>query len=397
MGTNKVGILLAWAVTLAAAFAVGRSTPPAGSDSVRVKAHENLAAAIEAALGEPDVLDRAERTGRLLQGLGPENVTEVVGVYDRMLNILGELAIRPFVAAWARFDPEAALQHTLSWRFQDKRELGASAAIEAWALHDPTGALEAYERVIERYPRLGDVLFSDMLTGWVYSGQGGVDEYIAKLPMGSLDSAITRVAAKTLRGGGLDAMLDWANSILSADAYETKFKKKVFQRGSRMAARWDPERAAAWVVENRGQSYAYDGPRIVAEQWGRKDGRAALEWTRNLADKEQRHQAAREAFLQWLDTDRAGAVEWLESEEITAFHDPVIVLYTKELVRRAPAEAVGWCERIVDEQRQLGCLKKTAPQWYRRDAVAAETWLQQSPLDDEGRREVRTPAKKAQR
>jgi hypothetical protein len=392
LSANKTAVLLIWALTVAAAFAIGRSTAPTGSGP----APEDLAAAIQAALGEPDVLDRAERTARLLQSLDPENVTEVVAVYDRMLNILGELAIRPVIAAWARFDPEAALDHTVRWPYKDKRELGAQAAIEAWALRDPDAALEAYERVIEHKPVLREVLLFDLLTGWVYSGQGGVEEYIANLQIGKLNDAISRVAAKTLRSGGVDALMRWVDSITGNDAYENKFKKKAFQRGSRMVARLNPERAAAWAMENRGQSYALDGPRIVAEQWGMRDGRAALEWVRNHPDEEVHHQAAREAFRTWWELDRAGAVEWLESETLTPFHDPIAIVYAKGLGHRAPAKAIAWCERVFDEKRRLGCLKKIASEWYRRDALAAETWLQQSPLDEEARRAVRTPRKKRQ-
>jgi len=241
------------------------------------------------------------------------------------------------------------------------------------------------------------VLFFDLLTGWLYSGQPGLDDYLAKLPSGTLDTAVSRVAAKTLRRGGIDATIEWVDSITANPSYDDQFKKKAFQRGSRMVARLDPQRAAAWVLANHGQGYAVDGPRIVAEQWGAQDGRAALEWIRDYPDKDAQHQAAREAFRTWFTSDRAGAVAWLESETITEFHQPIIVFYAKELGYRAPAEAVHWCEQLIDEQRRLRCLEKAAGQWYRRDAVAAETWLQQSPLDEEARRKVRAPAEKQQR
>ncbi len=394
MSGKKIGVVLGvWALTVAAAFAVGRSTAP----SERAPTPEDLAAALEAALGEPDVLDRTERTAQLLQHLDSENVTEVAKVYHRMLNILGELAIRPYIAAWARFDPEAALNHTLRWPFQDKMEMGAQAAIEAWALRDPVGALAAYEELSQRRPGLEEVLLFDMLTGWVYSGQGGVEEFIANLPAGKFDTAINRVAAKTLRNGGVEAIIEWVDSITGNDAYSNRFKKKAFQRGSRMAARWDPERAAAWVLKNRGQNYAVDGPRIVAEQWGMKDGRAALEWVRNHPDEDLQHRAAREAFRTWLEADRPSAAAWLESEQLTPFHEPAVILYAKNLASRAPEEAIVWCERIFDEQRRLACLEQAANRWYQRDAVAAETWLQQSPLDEEARRKVRMPPEKPRR
>jgi hypothetical protein len=234
----------------------------------------------------------------------------------------------------------------------------------------------------------------NMISGWVLSGRGGVNDYIEALRRDQSASAITQVAGETLRQGGVEALIGWVDSVTGNDAYPNQFKKKAFQRGSRMVARWNPERAAEWAMANRGQPYALDGPRIVAEQWGFKDGRAALEWVRGHPDQELHHSAAHEAFLNWLKSDRSGAVEWLESEELTVFHDPAIAVHAKELGYQKPAEAVGWCERILDEGRRLACLKKTAAQWYQRDAVAAEAWLQQSPLDEAARAKVRTPPKK---
>jgi len=385
-----LGVLLA---AMAGAFALGRSTAPSPSDP----APANLAAAIEAALGEADAVDLAERTAHLLQQLDAENVDEVAEVYDRMLNILGEPEIIPFVAAWARFDPKAALQHALRWPFREKSEWGTRAAMAAWALRDPADAREAFERLSERYPDLRDALFLEMLTGWVYSGQGGVEDYIADLPDPRLESAIIRVTAKTLRGSGVDATLQWANSIIGNDAYTDNFKKKIFRRAIRMIARWDPSRAAAWAMENRDEKFAAESPRIVAEEWGTLDGRAALAWVRNHPDQAVHYQAAREAFLNWLKADRADAVAWLESETLTAFHDPAIVVYAKDLGNRTPADAVAWCERIFDPDRQLRCLKRAANQWYQRDPVAAESWLQQSPLDEEARSDARMPAEKTRR
>jgi hypothetical protein len=95
-----------------------------------------------------------------------------------------------------------------------------------------------------------------------------------------------------------------------------------------------------------------------------------------------------------LQSDRKGAVEWLESETLTAFHDPAISFYAKDLSGRAPEDAIPWCERILDSERRLRCLKRAAAKWYQRDAVAAETWLQQSPLDEEARRIARMPPDK---
>jgi hypothetical protein len=62
-----------------------------------------------------------------------------------------------------------------------------------------------------------------------------------------------------------------------------------------------------------------------------------------------------------------------------------------------PEEAIAWCERLLESGLRGRCLKSAATHWYRQDAVAAEVWLQQSPLDEEARRAVRTPPSKRPR
>ena len=386
-GVKRGAILCACAAALVAIFAAGRMTAPPES----APAPEDFGAAIRAALAQKDAVDRAEQTARVLQQLDAENALEVAAVYDQMLNILDELDIRPFAVAWARFDPAAALDHILRWPFRDKQQMGANAALERWAMRDPAGALEAYEETSARYPSLSEDLFLSMVTGWLYSGKGGLDDYLAGLSNVKQDMAITRVAGKLMRSGGADATMPWVNSIVRNAAYEKKFKKRVFRRGIRIVGRWDPERSAAWAMEHAGQEYAVDAPRIVAGRWGSRDGRAAMQWVRDYPGEELHELAVREAFRTWLGSDRKGAVAWLESETLTAFHDPAIEFYAKDLSDRAPEEAISWCERILESASRLHCQESAAAKWYQRDAVAAETWLQQSPLDEEARRSARTP------
>jgi hypothetical protein len=389
-GVKKGAALAAWAATVVAAFAVGRVTAPPESTLVP----DDFGAAIRAALSEKDGLDRVQRTASLLQHLNPENVHEAAVVYDRMINILDELDIRPFAIAWARFDPAAALDHILGWPFRDKQKIGAGAVFESWAMRDPAAALQAYQETGTRRSDLSEALFLNMLTGWVYSGQGGIDEYLAGLSNMTQEKGITRVAGKLMRNGGADATIPWVNSIIENDAYENKFKKRVFLRGIRIVGRFDPVRAAAWAMEHEGHGYALDAPRIVAGRWGSRDGPAAMQWVRDHPAVERLGPAVREGFRTWLESDREGAIAWLESETLTAFHDFAILFYAKDLGDRTPEEAIAWCERISDSEQQLRCFNRSAHKWYQRDPVAAETWLQQSPLDEEARSDARLPPKK---
>jgi hypothetical protein len=392
-GVKKAAIFGVWTATLIAVFLGTRLIALPDSAS----APDDFGAAIRAALAEKDGLDRAVRTATILQHLDPENVAEATAVYDRLVHILDAQDVRPFAIAWARFDPAAALEHTLSWRFPDKRKAGARAAIEGWAMRDPAGALQAYDEARARVPSISEELLRSLLTGWLYSGEGGLVEYLTGLSSRKQETAVTRVVARLMYSGDADAAMRWVESIVQDDAYEMKFKKQVFRRGMRMLGRADPELTATWAMEHEGQPYATDAARIVAGRWGSRDGRAAMQWVRELPREEVPELAVREAFRTWMASDREGAVAWLESETLTAFHDPAIAYYANILANPDPEEAIVWCERLLDSASQLPCLKTAAAKWFQKDPAAAETWLQQSSLDEEARRAARTlPEKKKQ-
>jgi hypothetical protein len=128
---------------------------------------------------------------------------------------------------------------------------------------------------------------------------------------------------------------------------------------------------------------------LVAKSWDRRDGEAALTWVGEQPTGEVRDQAVREAFGEWTKTDPQSARAWLVDEKPAALRDPALEFKAKRIVDHEPERALGFCERIEDSARRQGCLESSAKSWYAKDAVAAETWLQQSSLDDEARSRVR--------
>jgi hypothetical protein len=230
------------------------------------------------------------------------------------------------------------------------------------------------------------------VTGWAHSprGQEGLAGFIADLPPLHPRVELIETAVRELvRGGGAEAALGWAEPVLRDEGYEPTFKRSVFKAAAGSAAQWDPERTAAWAVEHSGADYAEEAVGIVAKHWGRRDGAAAMAWLGEQPAGERRDQAAREAFGQWSRTDPRSAGAWLNAEQPTALHDPALEFKAQRIAAHEPERALGLCERIQDSARQQGCLESTAKKWYAQDAVAAETWLQQSSLDDEARSRVR--------
>jgi len=391
--TNR-GIRVAlWTATVVAAFGIGWFASPPHEPPVP----DELAASLRSALGEGDVIERHRQTASLLEGLDPAGLPEVTALYERMIPVIETSELGAFFAAWSRFDPVGALDHALSWplEMKEQREVAVRAAIQAWAQRDPIAARLTAAQIGADHARLRTALRHAMVTGWAASrrGQEGLADFIAELPpLRPRDELVASAIRAFVRRGGAEATLDWAEPILRDEGYDQLLKRSVFRAAAGSAAQWDPERAAAWAMEHAGAEYAEEGPGIVARHWSRQDAAAALAWLGEQPAGELRDQAVREAFGQWSKTDPLVAQAWLKSEELTAFHDPALEYKAVRIAAYQPERALGWCERITDAARRQSCIESAAKTWYGKDAVAAETWLQQSALDEETRRRVREVA-----
>ncbi|MBW2716552.1 MAG: hypothetical protein JRD03_10770 [Deltaproteobacteria bacterium] len=393
--TNRGVIVAIWAATAAAAFGMGWITSPPHTSTHESPTPDNLATSIRSALGEGNEIERQRRTASLLEQLNPDDLPEVLALYEQMIPVIGASELGRFFAAWAGFDAGGALEHALSWPLMEKRsqqEAAVRAAIQVWALRDPAAAQLASVEIAAEHVRLRDALLRGVMTGWVYShrGQEGLGNFLADLPpLHHRTELIDNATRELVRKGGADAVLSWVEPILVDESYDPLFKQSVFRSAATSAAQWDPGRTAAWAMEHLEADYAEDGLRSVGKQWGRQDGTAAMAWLGERPAGESRDRAVREAFTEWSKANPLQAKAWLESENPTAMRDPALEIKAERVAPHVPQMAIGWCERIHDSSRQQKCLESTAHSWYGRNPVAAEAWLQKSSLDDEARGRVR--------
>ena len=392
MQRTRWGLVIALgAASAAAAFGLGRVTAPAHAPT----RPDDLAGAIQASLGEGDALARLGRTANLLEALEPADLPGVLAVYERMIPSIERWELAAFFAAWARFDPAGAIEHALAWprrSLLEERRIGVRVAIAGWASADPLKARFAAEQIAEDHAPLRHDVWRGLAAGWVRSDRDleGLGVFLGELrPRNQRDAAATVAVRELLRAGGADAALDWAGTLLADPSQEMDFKREVFETSVDAAAAADPAQTAAWTLEYAEAPYALEGPLIVARLWGRVDGAAALGWLGAVPAGERRDKAVREAFLAWATADWDGADAWLAATALDEFHDPALEVYAEQLLAWEPAEALSWCERILDGTRRQRCLSSGASRWYAKDALAAESWLQTSSLDEEARSQVR--------
>jgi hypothetical protein len=379
-----------------AAFALGRLTAPTQPPA----APHDLAGAIQASLSEGDTLERVGRTMTLLESLEPEDVPGVLAVYERMMMTIDPPELSAFFNAWARIDPDGAIEHALAFPRRSmlkERKIGVRAALAGWAYADPSKARVAAEEIAEKNAPLREQVWAGLVEGWVRADLDteGLATFLANLrPRQHGEGAVYVAVRELVRTGGAEAALDWVDTIVRDPFQEEKFNRVVFEAGVSEAAASDPARTGAWLLEHAEAGYAAGAPLIVAKRWGRADGAAALEWLGAYPAGESRDEAVREAYLAWWTSDWESAEAWLGSNAQSALHDPAREVWVERLIGWEPAKALAGCELILDVDRRQRCLLSGVRKWYGKDAVAAEEWLQTSPLDEEVRNRVRKTAGK---
>jgi len=267
-------------------------------------------AAFAEVLRDPDALRGIHHYSVLLQSLGPDNLQEALAAVDQGRRIT-RLETRLFFHAWVRFDPQAALEHALTWRDPHPP---ASMVVLAWATRNPAAAREALEAVED--PALRAQLQNDLVSGWVRSGDTcGVTDHVASLPVERerREFLLKLLAAEQRRAGGRDALMAWVAAL--PDGADEDFRRIAFAQAALILATDDPRAAVRWLEPHLGEAYAADAPGAIAGFWIRKDAPAALGWIETLTEGVIRNEALTVALRRWLNTQPRAARAWIAENE----------------------------------------------------------------------------------
>lgn len=344
------------------------------------------------ALESRDWALRAHVLSGFVVGLGPENLLPALTAIEAHRRWLSQDELRLFMAAWARFDPQAAFARSLTWP-DHTRSKGAAAAIYGWALYDPEGAREAAMAVTDS--SLKALLLDRIVAAWARGeDREGVTRYIAGQPDSPSRDRLTAILVREILADGHRAVIEWAEAIPSA--YETDLAPTAFRKAAGILAQDNHAIAREFAEKNFNAPWAQDAPAAVARRWAQSDPAAALDWARNLSAGRARDQAISAAFVQWEKTRPAAAEHWLAQ----AGQSPELDSPRFDLLRRrattSPADALAMADRIskrvMKERGQVLALS----QWFKSDREAAARWLSENAVSDEVLAQVR-PERKARR
>jgi hypothetical protein len=350
-----------------------------------------VAASVLGALSIDDALSRAALLAALLQGLGPDAVSEVKIAWERHTeNGRGDPGAELLlIVEWlARHDPEGAYKWVQGRGRRNPVVL--RGLIRAWAARDPAAAREVISK--ETSTRDSDQLTSAFVEGWLDSGLPGVEEYLAEMPPSNEQQyAIAALARRLILRNGIDAALRWVEAL--PDEAPRRFKLQAYRRVASAVADIDPQRAAHWAEKQLAGDFGDGVPRRVGVSWSAQDGEAAMTWLASLPAVDHLPLAVNWTYREWLRHDREGALRWLREAEPNPTFEPAISLYALTTALDDLQTSLEWAQRLQDEELRHQTLEKLARAWLANDPEAARAWIEGSELPEAARKRVLTPPK----
>lgn len=345
--------------------------------------------ALAAVGGQRGPLERIRSLSATLDRIDASNVDALREALERDFWWFDEIEMEFSLEAWARVDPPAALTYAERWPDSERRPKAIEAVLLGWALDDPEQAASEAERLSRKYPRLERHFVESILKGWAESGQPGLIAFASRGSDASHPTAALLIAGTQTRRLGVPAVLDWADEALAEDIPHM-LRLNLYRRIAGMAGRIDPVAVASWLAPHLGEPYAEGASRLLAERWVATDAEATIDWVTTANPQDERENLLRTAFSRWLARDFEPASEWIRAAPPGERYDPARSSLAIALSsRNAADEALALASAILDDDLRQSTLQRVASSWYQRDPVAAETWLQQSELDETARNDVR--------
>lgn len=401
---NRKPILTAavFLITALAAFEAGRITRPPPHDVAegeKLAARAGRSQKYEAAPALPSTragrqasssLSPSERLARLesivrgenpyernrallafLDRLAPKDFESVVDQF-RALGIteerLGEYGL--ILAAWAKVDPLAAMAYA---KAKTDDPFAARAILSSWATEDASAAIQWAKNNHQ----------GDGPNPWLI----GVIRGIAATDIEGATNLLKSMPRSVERGEALDALLphllakgNESTRTWIASIDDDALRNGATMRAAEAMAKTDPAGTVAWLMENPGEALDRKLDSVFGI-WAKQDEVAARTALNTLPTGEVRSDALRGVVTRLALSKPADAVA-LMNQYPDEVNDRTVRNFIWHSFGNDPAAALSEVSRIGDQERRNEMYRRAMSAWMRRDATAANAWLNANPLPE---------------
>jgi hypothetical protein len=354
-----------------------------------VPASGQTAAAVQAALLDPDRLAGVEALAAVLRKSGPDQVPEVLAGFETVFLDVAEIEVVLLAEWWADFDPKAAFDWSRNSAI-GHHPLVMHSVLEAWARRDPLAARDALAGLVDPFLRRGSI--DSLISGWDASGRPGLIEYLRSLGA-SVDALMSMapLARRHVLRDGAEGAFAWAEAFPEDPPEDAlRFKLQMFRRVASAAAPIDPEKTAAWAARH---ANGPNGDGLLARtatgwvsQFG--DGEKVLRWLSTQPDGAQRDDAVQEGYIAWSIRSYDQATAWLLATPHQLWMEPALGVQASRLATTDPEAAIAIARGLQNPDLREQTYVSIGDTWLRRDPEAARRWLASGEPSESARNQI---------
>lgn len=315
--------------------------------------------------------ERSRALIAFLDRLAPDDFEKVVDHF-RGLGITDERfgEYRLILAAWAKADPLAALAYA---KAKTESRFAARTILATWATEDPVGALRWAQN--NHQGESANPWLVGVIRGIAATDLEGASQLLKSMPRSvergdALDALLPHLLAK-----GNESTRQWIASI-----EDDALRNGAVERAAEAMAESDPAGTVAWLMENPGDTLDQRLDNIFST-WAKQDESAARLAINSLPSGEIRSDALRGVIRHFALSNPGEAVALMDQYP-NEVDDNTVRSFVWHTFDNDPATALGEVSRIGDEDRRNEMYRRALGAWMRRDADAADTWLNANPVPE---------------
>lgn len=380
-----------------------RNSGPAAGDRAAASAEPTALSAdpvydaIQSAIADPSIYQRAARLSEILEGAGPEAVPAVRATVDEYRVDVSVAEFGMLFHFWASHDPMAAADWALTPGKARFKGSAVFTAFKEWGRIDPQAATGGVYRTNIEVADIKTLAQLGLVHGWFERDREELLSYIRSQGISvERQRAIFGYVLSLVSHDGAEAAQAWAESLPDDDR---RFKLAVFRQTSNALTNLDMPAAIAWCDKH------------CNTEWGRLNRRSlmrarmrhgdsspeVLAWLGSIRPESEEDAEERAVSLQicwgiWSRAERAEAIAWfdslVDSPDAPEWLPDIYTSYASMKAVEDPAYALDFVKNRIEKDKE-GSYITVAVRWRDKDPEAVEKWLETAPISDGAKRRIR--------
>jgi uncharacterized coiled-coil DUF342 family protein len=289
-------------------------------------------------------------------------------------------AVNQVIATWARKDPQAAMQYAgqhpeLSGEALVGIAKGCSpsdlTAATNWIASLPAG--ETKDRTL--------LALSGM---WAQADPKGLAAYALALPAGDGQTQYLTAACRQLAIHDLPGTVELLKPLNDAD-----LRQSLLEQAARASDLVHVDQAAKYVADMPADDDQKAAIKGLLSTWTPADPETAASWLQAFPTNNPQTEPLQSVIKAWSQTAPEAAAKWLANLPAGTADEGTVNAFIEGAIAKYPEFVAQWTQSVTDEAQRQKYQVQAARQWLKSDPASALKWINSLALPDDVKQQLK--------